>query len=60
MSAIEIKDFNSLLIALRARHDFFHSHGCRVSDHGIETAYAEDNRDSKIRYFSKNSRKEKV
>jgi glucuronate isomerase len=60
VSALEIKDFDSLLIALRARHDFFHSHGCRVSDHGIETAYAEDYRDSEIRFIFKNSRKEKV
>ena len=24
------------------RHDFFHAQGCRLSDHGLETAYAED------------------
>jgi glucuronate isomerase len=59
VSALEIKDFDSLLIALRARHDFFHSHGCRVSDHGIETAYAEDYRDSKIRFIFKKLQKGK-
>lgn len=33
------KDF---VAALRARHDFFHAAGCRVSDHGLEEPYAED------------------
>ena len=34
--------------ALRERHDYFHEHGCRLSDHGLETAYAEDYTDSEI------------
>jgi glucuronate isomerase len=59
VSGIEIKDFDSLLIAIRARHDFFHSRGCRVSDHGIETAYAEDYTDSEIRLIFKKLRKGK-
>jgi glucuronate isomerase len=59
VSGIEIKDFNSLLVALRARHDFFHSRGCRVSDHGIETAYAEDYTDSEIRSIFKKLQKGK-
>jgi Glucuronate isomerase len=58
-SGIEIKDFDSLLVALRARHDFFHSRGCRVSDHGIETAYAEDYTDSEIRFIFKKLQKGK-
>jgi glucuronate isomerase len=58
-SGIEIKDFDSLLVALRARHDFFHSRGCRVSDHGIETAYAEDYTDSEIRSIFKKLQKGK-
>jgi len=28
--------------ALEKRQDFFHKCGCRISDHGIETIYAED------------------
>ncbi|MBN1101873.1 MAG: glucuronate isomerase [Deltaproteobacteria bacterium] len=36
-----IGDFASFLEAMRKRHDFFHGAGCRVSDHGIEFAYAE-------------------
>jgi glucuronate isomerase len=39
---IDIKSFSDYLAALRKRRDFFHAHGCRLSDHGIETAYAED------------------
>jgi glucuronate isomerase len=31
-----------LIEALRLRHDFFHSMGCRLSDHGLEEFYAED------------------
>jgi glucuronate isomerase len=37
----EIKDFDGLIGAIRVRHDYFHAHGCRLSDHGIETAYAD-------------------
>jgi glucuronate isomerase len=59
VSGIEIRDFNSLLVAVRARHDFFHSCGCRVSDHGIETAYAEDYTDSEIKSIFKKLQKGK-
>jgi glucuronate isomerase len=58
-SEIEIKDFESLITAIRARHDFFHSRGCRVSDHGIETAYAEDYTESEIKSIFKKLRKGK-
>ncbi|MDA3962148.1 MAG: glucuronate isomerase [Planctomycetota bacterium] len=37
----EISDWASLLDALNKRHDFFHSVGCRLSDHGLEHLYAE-------------------
>lgn len=36
----EINDFQSFLGAIRKRHDFFHEAGCRLSDHGIERAFA--------------------
>ena len=39
---IDIKNFHSYVTALRKRHEFFHEHGCRLSDHGLETAYADD------------------
>ncbi len=34
-SAIRVTDIHSLLEALQNRVDFFHNHGCRVSDHGL-------------------------
>ena len=43
-----ITDFRSYLDALLKRHDFFHSMGCRLSDHGIETAYATDYAESEV------------
>ena len=39
---VEIGDFASYMEALRKRHEFFHSCGCRLSDHGLETVYAKD------------------
>jgi glucuronate isomerase len=33
---VEIKDFESLLTAIEKRHEFFHSVGCRLSDHGVQ------------------------
>ncbi len=41
-SGIDISDYGSLLDALLNRHEFFHSNGCRLSDHGLENFYAED------------------
>jgi len=34
-SGIAVKDYDSLLAALQNRHDYFHAHGCRLSDHGL-------------------------
>jgi glucuronate isomerase len=59
-SGKEIKDFDSFLLALRARHDFFHSRGCRVSDHGIETAYAEDYTEAEIKLIFRKILKGKI
>lgn len=38
----EIKSFETYIEAINQRHDYFHQNGCRLSDHGIENAYAED------------------
>src|SRR5512141_179135 len=46
---IEIGTFADFLAALRRRHDHFHSLGCRLSDHGLGTVFAEDYTDSDIR-----------
>jgi glucuronate isomerase len=59
VSGIEVKDFDSLLVSIRARHDFFHSRGCRVSDHGAETAYAEEYKDTEIKSIFKKLLKRK-
>ncbi|HPT31688.1 MAG TPA: glucuronate isomerase, partial [Prolixibacteraceae bacterium] len=42
VSGISIGTFDQLMLALDKRHQFFHDNGCRLSDHGLETAYAED------------------
>ena len=36
VSGVEIKDFDSLIEALKNRMDFFTENGCTVSDHGLE------------------------
>jgi glucuronate isomerase len=41
-SGASIKSYETLLEALERRHGFFHELGCRLSDHGLETMYAED------------------
>jgi glucuronate isomerase len=41
-SGIDIRDYNTLIDALRQRHDFFNDMGCRLSDHGLEKIYTED------------------
>ncbi|MFA7256532.1 MAG: glucuronate isomerase [Kiritimatiellales bacterium] len=40
VSGLAINDFASLLEAINLRHEYFHSVGCRLSDHGI--AYVPD------------------
>lgn len=42
VAGMEIKTFGDLMTALDKRHQFFHDNGCRLSDHGLDTAYAED------------------
>ena len=39
---MEITNFALYIEAIRERHYYFHENGCRLSDHGLETAYAED------------------
>ena len=41
-SGQSISTYMDLLTALNDRHDYFHEQGCRISDHGLETFYAED------------------
>lgn len=48
VSGVSITSFNDLVDALKVRHDFFESMGCKLSDHGIEEFYAEDYTDAEI------------
>ncbi len=48
VSGVSIGKFADLLQALRVRHDFFASVGCKLSDHGIEEFYAEDYTEAEI------------
>jgi glucuronate isomerase len=40
-AGVAISGFDDYRAALRKRHDFFHANGCRLSDHGLDTLYAE-------------------
>lgn len=42
VAGVSVTDYESLLEALRVRHNFFEEYGCRLSDHGMDTFYAED------------------
>lgn len=59
ISGIEITDIESFMEALKVRHDFFHSVGCRLSDHGLETFYAEPYTAEEIDHIFTRAREEK-
>ena len=46
-----ITDFDTFMEALHKRHAFFHSMGCRLSDHGLETLYAETYTTAEIQWI---------
>ena len=48
-AGVDIRDWASLLEALQGRHRYFHDHGCRISDHGIEVPYADDFTEPEVR-----------
>ena len=41
-SGLSISTLSDLMRALQNRHDFFASRGCRLSDRGVDTVWAED------------------
>jgi len=45
---IDLINFQSLINALYIRHDFFNDMGCKLSDHGLETFYADVYTESEI------------
>ena len=49
ISNCNITTFNQYLDCLKARHDFFASMECSVSDHGLEQIYAEDYTEAEIK-----------
>jgi glucuronate isomerase len=61
MSGIEISDHASLMSALERRIEFFHSLGCRLSDHGLEQLYYFEEAPNDISsLFAKLNNKEKL
>ncbi|MBN2137030.1 MAG: glucuronate isomerase [Sedimentisphaerales bacterium] len=46
---IEIGGYHSYIEAIRHRHTYFHENGCRLSDHGLDTVYAEDYTESEVK-----------
>lgn len=56
VAEMPIQTIADLISALQKRHDFFHSVGCRISDHGIEEFYAEDYSEAEIETIFKKVR----
>ena len=48
---MEIQSLADYKKAIAARHDFFHSVGCRLSDHGLEQIYADDYTEQEIAHI---------
>jgi glucuronate isomerase len=54
LGGVTVKVLRDFLQALRVRHDEFHRHGCRLSDHGLNFCFAEPCSDSEAEtLFSK-------
>jgi glucuronate isomerase len=50
-AAMEIHSLADYKKAIAARHDFFHSVGCRLSDHGLEQIYADEYTEQEIAHI---------
>ena len=37
---VELRNLSTFMMALQSRHEYFHSMGCRLSDHGLDHCYA--------------------
>ncbi|MES2418216.1 MAG: glucuronate isomerase [Bacteroidota bacterium] len=48
LTGAAITGFESYLLALKSRHDYFAANGASVSDHGLEQIYAEDYSEAEI------------
>jgi glucuronate isomerase len=49
VAEMTITTFADLITALDKRHQYFNENGCRLSDHGLDTAFAEDYTAKEIR-----------
>ncbi len=56
VSGISVSTYADYLKALKNRHDFFATVGCKVSDHGLEQLYAEDYTEAEIKSIFDNIR----
>lgn len=54
ITEIDIHRFDDYIKALKNRHDYFHFHGCTVSDHGVEQLYAVDFSHSELELIFQN------
>lgn len=54
VAGVSISSFEDLLQALQLRMAFFHENGCRISDHGLEQAYAEDYTEGEVNAIFQN------
>ena len=59
-SGMKIESYEELLAALKNRHEFFESMNCKLSDHGLETFYAEDYTEKEIEKIFRNTLKGEV
>jgi glucuronate isomerase len=60
VAAVSIGSYREAIEALRKRHDFFASVGCKLSDSGIETMFAEPFTDSEVETAFRHARSGKA
>ncbi|MEO1023102.1 MAG: glucuronate isomerase [Bacteroidota bacterium] len=56
----EVSDYAGYMEAILDRHQFFHDRGCRLSDHGIEQAYADEYTTADVEAIFQKARKGEV
>jgi glucuronate isomerase len=56
-SELKINNYQDFINAIKCRHDYFHNFGCRISDHGMDTFYAEKYLEEEINTIFNKARK---
>jgi glucuronate isomerase len=56
---VDVHDLTTFLQALRSRHNYFHSVGCRLSDHGLDHCYVTQCSERTIASIFSKAREEK-